>query len=151
MFEKVAQFFQQRKTEVRIQPEIQIDYHAYAPDDVKVALKDQWEQLLKEIEKNPEMVKSRAWLSWGNGSNRKEEIVVVIDNVLIKLEGPDYSNPNYRPSGEPPRISPQEQANENLDGFISSSRILWDITHCSDRKFDALVEYIKATRSARTQ
>jgi hypothetical protein len=48
-------------------------------------------------------------------------------------------------------ISKTEKPFQALVIQITQKTRFWDITHCSDRKFDALVEYIKATRSARTQ
>jgi len=148
MFERVVQFFKSRKTTTSTQPHIEVSYSTFSYDDnIKLELVKQWEMLLRELESDPSIIKSRKWNTYQWDGTRKEEIVAVIDDVVIKLEGPYYPDPDYK---KPPAMPPKtetERGNEAVDTMISANMV-WAVTHCSERKFEALIEFLKATRSS---
>jgi len=153
MFERVIQFFRSRRTVANIQPKIEVDYHSWSYDQesLRLALKKQWELLLKELESDPSIIKSRKWSDYTTSDGeRKEEIVLEIDGVVVNLEGPYYLDPEWK---KPPLECPKtatERGNEAIDHLTRGTDMIWAITHCSKRKFEALIEFLKATRSSRS-
>lgn len=152
MFEKMVEFFKSRKVTALIQPKITVDYHPFSilnDESVTASLREQWENLLQEIiSSDTKIVKERKWFDYQE--TRQEKITVEIDGVTLKLEGPYYPNPNYiKPIAQMPK-SDIERANENIDAMVVHSDLLNIITHCSERKYEALIEFIKATRATRS-
>lgn len=149
MFEKVVQFFQSRKTTTRVQPKVAVDYYRWEDDDLTTPLKQQWESLLEELKASPELIKKREWSSsYGNGK-RREHIITEIDGVVVNLDGPLYIDPSWV---KPLEMAPQtdtERANDLVDQTITQGFTLWSLAHCSERKYEALIEFIKATRASR--
>jgi hypothetical protein len=103
--------------------------------------------LLKEIEANPSAIKERKWGRAWSGTHQ-EEITICLDGVTLSLLGPEYPDPNWQKPPIEPQKTELERGNEEIDQHIRQSNILWAITHCSSRKFDALIEFLKATRAA---
>jgi len=150
MFERVIQFFKSRKTVASVQPRIDVNYWSYGDEAISLELRKQWEALLKELESDPSIIKSREWSTYTHDGTRKEEIVIDLDGVIIKLEGPYYPDPDWT---KPQPVSPKtetEKGNEAVDQLIARTEMLWGITHCSERKFEALIEFLKATRASRS-
>jgi hypothetical protein len=150
MFEKVFEFFKTRKTTTEIQPDISIDYGLICVgDDVEAILRQQWEGLLVEIEQNPsiELIK-RTWSSYG-GRERYEQITLSIDSVRLKLRGVRYPDPAWTEPHREHRTE-TEQGNDTIDSLISQTAMVWGLTHCSERKYEAFIEFLKATRASRS-
>jgi len=149
MFERVIKFFKSRRTVTTVQPKIEVDYVSFSYDDnIKLQLQKQWEALLKELESDPSIVKSRKWSMTHHDGTHKEEIVLDIDGVIIALDGPYYPDPDWKkPLSEPPKTE-TERGNEAVDVVMRATDMLWAVTHCSDRKFEALIEFLKATRGS---
>lgn len=146
---KIAGFLRSRRAEVTVGPDIEISYRVYARnEDVKLALKIQWEKLLKELDLHPRCIKERKWQSYSSDGTRHEEITIDIEGVIMKLSGPYYPDPDYEPAKPKPIKSEQERANESIDELITRTNTLWAITHCGWRKFEALINFLKATREA---
>ena len=143
----VVQFFRSRKVAANVWPEIRVDYdRSYIWDEaVKVVLREQWEQLRAELAKNPSVIKSQGWNEYREGQ-RQEELVLEIEGVNFKIHGPYYPNPAYQRPTPPPPKTPEQQGNETIDNFLQSTNILWGLTHCSDDKFNTLIEFMRATR-----
>lgn len=152
MFEKVIEFFKSRKTTTTIQPEIKVDYICFlVGEDMRMELRKQWEGLLQQLSLEPSIVQSRKWSSYITfDGERREEIKICIDGVILKLEGPYYPDPDWvKPPIREPK-SESEQGNEAIDGLLRTTNMTWALTHCSDRKFEAFIEFLKATRASRT-
>ena len=142
----VVQFFKSRRTTATFGPKITVDYGLWTyNEDLKSAMKKQWEKLREELDLHPECIKEREWLRYREGE-RKEELTVELEDVVIKLIGSYYPDPDYQPAKPEPIKSEQERGNEAVDQLIRSTTMIWAITHCSWRKFEALINFLRATR-----
>jgi hypothetical protein len=150
MFEKLVEFFQKRRVTTQIQPSIAVNYDPWSYDEnVKLALKEQWEGLLKELERASH-IKERKWSS-SFGGKRRELIKVEIDGVIIDLTGSEYPDPEWKQPAPAGPKSDTERGNEDLDQLTQNSSLLWALSHCSDRKYEAYIEFVKATRATRSE
>lgn len=149
----IVSFFKTRKISAEVGPEIEVDYHCYssANDDVKLALKAEWEKLRKEIDANPACIKEQEWNEYFSDRTRQETLTVDIDGVVLELKGPYYPNPNYSEPEPKPRISDEQQGNECVDGLLKQTNLIWAITHCSSVKFETFIDFVEATRKTRTR
>jgi hypothetical protein len=147
MLEKIVKFFQSRTMSMEIQPTIRVSYSSWEAE-INLALKEEWEDLLKELDENPKIIKNRKWTSY-SGDMRQEEMILQIDGIVIELTGPRYPDPKYvKPIPDPPKTQ-IESANESIDNFFGQGPIIWALTHCSEVKYEALIQFIKATRVTR--
>lgn len=151
MFENVVKFFKTRQISAKVSPEIRINYDvSYSNDDVSLALKKEWEGLRKEIGLNPSCIKKQDWKDYRTGQ-KQEALTVEIDGILLKLEGPYYPDSDYK-KPEPQRAkTAEEQANEGVDEFVGSGCFIWNLTHCSQFKFNSLISFLEATRASRSK
>lgn len=150
MLSRIVDFFKSRQVSAKVGPKVTVDYEVWDAWDPKgPTLKREWEGLRAEIESTkPSIVKEREWTRYRSGFKR-ENLMVEIEGVLMKLEGPYYPDEAYeKPPKEMPK-SETETANETVDSLIQQTRILWSVGRCSDRKFDALLEFLRATRATR--
>lgn len=149
-FEKIVNFFKSRKMTTEVGPSIKISYEHFTGiwevPDVEEALKKAWERLRSELE--PTQIKKQRWNTYREG-HKQETLLVEIEGVLLQLEGPYYADPEYKkPVQEEPPKTTTQKANELTDTLLSSTQVLWAITHCSEEKFYAFINFLKATKEA---
>lgn len=154
MFERIVQFFKARKVTTAIQPKIEVDYgyYSYYHEAIELALKQQWEELLQELEAEPSLVKSREWSSYTTSDGKRHEnIILEIDGVVLRLEGPYYADPDWKKPLPPTPKSEEQSANEAIDMAVARSDLLWAVSHCSQFKFNTFVQFIEATRASKKE
>lgn len=150
LLKNAVEFFKTRQINAQISPKIQVSYEHWYPynvDGVGVALMKEWEVLKAEIDKTPSCVKDRKWNTYRSGY-KQEELTVEIDGVVMELKGAYYSDPDYKPYKQEEPKSILQQANESIDGAVRNTDIIWAITHCSNWKYDALIDFLNATRAS---
>lgn len=145
VFGSIVDFFKARTVEAKIQPEITVDYKFYGSiPSVQTALKEEWEGLRDQIDDNPSCIVSQKWYEYDYNEDRSEELTVAIAGVTLRLRGPSYPNPNYVKKPDIPK-SETEIANERVDELIKNNGV-WAFSHCSKEKYQALIDFIRATR-----
>ncbi len=146
MLENIVNFFKSRLASVKISPRISIDYTSW-DDEIKLALKEQWEKLKEELKLHQNIIKEQKWSDGYSDGRRREDIVLEIDGVVMRLEGPYYPDPNYN---RPPIIikTEEQQGNESIDHLITGTSMVQAITHCTELKFKTFIDFLKATRTA---
>ena len=143
----IIRFFKTRKIEAKVGPKIEIDYHDWGVvDDVALALNEAWKKLRVELNNNPSYIKEHRWNEYSRDGKRREELTVEIEGVVMKLRGPYEPDPHFVRLPAEPKISDEQRANEALDQVIRSTSVIWAITHCSDMKHHAFIEFLNASR-----
>lgn len=143
--ENIVNFFRSRLTSLKISPNISVDYNSW-DDQIKLALKEQWEKLKEELRLHPNIIKEQKWSNGYSDGSRRENIVLDIEGVIMQLEGPYYPDPHYE---HPPIIikTEEQKGNESIDGLITGTSMVWAITHCTELKFNTFMDFLKATRT----
>lgn len=149
VLKRVANFFKSRRTEATVGPKIDVDYDIWTYcEDIKLALKKQWEELRKELDLHPECIEKQDWKRYREGE-RQESILINIEGVIITLDGPYYPDPDYKaPKPEPPKTD-EERANEGVDQLLHSTNLVWVMTHCSRAKFETFIDFLRSGRMTR--
>jgi hypothetical protein len=153
--EKVVEFFKARKTVAKVGPKIGISYsytsYGFPVDDVEAALHAQWEVLRPQLDQAPNCVKKTEWTRYRTGY-RQERLSVEIDGVMMELEGPYYPDPDYVPNLEQRDMrTEEERANDRMDRMLQQTDWLWILEHCSTAKYHSFLDFIQASRLARTR
>lgn len=111
---------------VNAQPEIKIEFdRSFVPLEYKQALRQIWEEILKDLDENPRLVLSREWTDLTWMWERYEKISIKEDNILLELSGAKYPMPGSKPpKAEETRLSRSEysdgQITAMLPGFLNS-------------------------------
>ena len=146
------EFFKTRKVSATVSPTLEVSYAHWTSfaeiPDVEQALKRAWEQLRKELDSS--QIKKQEWNKYREGY-KQENLLVEIEGVLMELEGPYYPDPDYKPRPPETPKTREQQGNELLDQLLIQTQMLWSITHCSNEKFYAFINFLKATRESSTQ
>jgi hypothetical protein len=146
----IVQFFKTRKISAAVSPTIKVSYEHWTSfnetPDVEEALKKAWEGLRSQLEAS--QIKKQEWNTYREGY-KQEELLVDIEGVLMELEGPYYPDPEYKPRSPEPLKTTEQSANETLDTLLQRTDVLWAITHCSNEKFYAFINFLKATKEVK--
>jgi hypothetical protein len=153
--EKVVEFFKGRKTVAKVGPKITVSYayttYSFPMDDVEVALHQQWEVLRPQLDQAPNCIKKTEWRTYRVGE-RQEHLSVEIEGVLMELEGPYYPDPDYvaKPEERDTRTE-EERANDMMDQMLQRTDWIWILEHCSTAKYHSFLDFVQASRLARTR
>lgn len=112
----ITSFIKNHLKTIEAQPEIQIVFSpSFTSEDYKQALREMWEEILKELEVNPQAVLNREWTNYEWLWERIEKIKVKEDNVVLELIGPKYPMPGSRViKPEEPKQSQVEYSDQNI-------------------------------------
>ena len=149
VLKNIVSFFKTRLITAKISPNIEIDYSTYyfANKDVALSLAEGWKKLRVELDNNPGCIKEQKWNDFYSDGTRTEKLTVDIEGVVMTLTGPHEPNPNFKKPPAEPVKSEEQRANEALDQLIQSTSVIWAITHCSDIKHDAFIQFLNANRT----
>ncbi len=116
----ITSFIKNHLKTIEAQPEIQIVFSpSFTSEDYKQALREMWEEILKELEVNPQAVLNREWTNYEWLWERIEKIKVKDDNVVLELIGPKYPMPGSRfIKPEEPKMSQVEYSDQNITQML---------------------------------
>jgi hypothetical protein len=91
LIKSITGFIKDHLKTVNVQPEIKIDFDpSFISDDYRLALRETWNDILKEVDENPQIVLKRKWNNYEWNWERNEDIDIKEDNIVLKLTSPKY-------------------------------------------------------------
>lgn len=142
LLETVAGFLKGHLISVQAQPEINVDFGASynVSREHKLALRTQWEDLLKEFEAAPKVVVKRSWSEFTWSWERREHIEARIDGIILELRGPEYPMPGTKPAQQEVSMTEESHATKRIDEALPI--VLNFLGHASPEKKQAVLSAV---------
>lgn len=116
----VTEFIKRALKTVEAQPGIKIEFDSSSvPFEYKQALRETWEEILKELDENPGLVLKREWSDYKWSWERVERISIREDNIVLELSGPKYPMPGSKPvEQEEAKMTQVEYSDQNITQML---------------------------------